>query len=375
MTSMLPDQPLSPPTKSPQSYSFGDQVLQSKMVPYMRSRNIEFVCKRLRPFTRVYPFFGGVDVAQYIIPKLLEITMSSGVFQVGETVIGSSDNPLTPGFSHTITFRVAQQNHKYGDYSNPSDVYTTNPYDSGNAIPQLYSATSSILNVDTYSLANQPQGQFGGRIFIGMKLRGQTSQAEATITDIKLVTDQIGVVIGSFFIPDGNVDANPRFECGAKVFRVTGSSTNSQIFGTYTTSAEEQFFAEGKVNTVQENVIVTRPIRIELPQDETEIGGPGNDPPTPNPPPSSGGSAGNVRKTLYYNAGAKPLKEPGVKELKEYMQKAGFSGNAIKLGMSKAEEQKAVAKFNNSSYAQQRNIKLSTDNKREPRNQGGGKKK
>lgn len=358
--------PVTAPTKSPKSYSFGDQVLESRMVPYMRSRNIEFTCKRLRPFTRVYPFFGGVDVSQYITPKLIEITMSSGVFQVGETVIGSLDNPITPNFSNTITFRVAQQNHKYGNYLSPSDVYTTNPYDSGNIIPELYSSTSTILNVDTYSLANQPQGQFGGRVFVGMKLRGQTSQAEAIITDIKLVTDQIGVVIGSFFIPDGNVDVNPRFECGAKVFRVTSSSTNSQIFGTYTTSAEEQFFAEGQVNTVQENVIVTRPVRIELPMDETEVGGPGNDPPPPVTPPtsSSGGSSGSSTKTVYYNAGAKPLQQPGADELKKLMQKAGFTGGAIKPGMTKAEQEKAVAKFNNSSYAKQQNIKLSTDNKR-----------
>jgi hypothetical protein len=365
MTSIL-SKPPSVPT--PKTVSFGDQVLNSKMVPYMRTRNVEFTCKRLRPFTRVYPFFSGVDFSSFVIPKLLEITMTSGVFQVGETVIGSLDQPTTPSLQNKIVFRVSQQNHKYGDYRSPSDVYTTNPYDTATIIPESYSATSTILNVDTYSLANQPQGQFGGRIFVGMKLKGQTSQAEAIISDVKLVTDQIGVVIGSFFIPDGNLDVNPRFECGTKVFRVTSSSTNSQIFGTYSTSAEEKYFAEGYVNTVQENVIVTRPVRIELPQDQNEVGGPGNENPPPTTPPSSGsGSSGKSSTTIYYNAGAKPLKEPGAAELKNLMQKAGFTGGAIKPGMSKAAQEKAVAKFNNSAYAKNNNVKVSTDNKRAKR--------
>jgi len=360
---------IKPPTKPiAKSVSFGDQILESKMIPYMRSRNIEFTCKRLRPFTRVYPFFSGVDFSSFVIPKLLEITMTSGVFQVGETVIGSLDQPTTPSLQNKIIFRVSQQNHKYGDYRSPSDVYTTNPYDTATIIPESYSATSTILNVDTYSLANQPQGQFGGRIFVGMKLRGQTSQAEAVISDIKLVTDQIGVVIGSFFIPDGNLDVNPRFEAGTKVFRVTSSSTNSQIFGTYSTSAEEKYFAEGTVNTVQENIIAIRSPRVEAPEDETDVGGPGNEVPSPQKPPASrsGGSA-STTKTIYYNAGAKPLQKPGADELKNLMQKAGFTGGAIKPGMTKAQQEKAVAKFNNSAYARNRNIKVSTNNQRAKR--------
>jgi hypothetical protein len=183
-----------------QNTSFGDQVLSSQVVPYVRSRNVEFTAKRMKLFTRVYPFFDGVDVSKYVVPKLLEVQMIDGVFEVGETVVGSFDNP---GLSETqIRFRVAQQNHKYGTYNNPSDVYTVNPYSQNLTIPSVYSSTSTLLNIDTYSLSNQPQGDFYGNVSAGMKLRGLTSGAEATISDLKLVTDHIGVVIGSFFIAD-----------------------------------------------------------------------------------------------------------------------------------------------------------------------------
>ena len=52
-------------------------------------------------------------------------------------------------------------------------------------ISDTYSTTSTTLNVDTYSLANQPQGQFYGKISTGMKLRGKTSGAIAKITNVE----------------------------------------------------------------------------------------------------------------------------------------------------------------------------------------------
>ena len=54
----------------------------------MRSRNVEFVSKRVKPLTRLYAFFDGVDISKFCVPKLLEISMTSGTFQVGETIVG-----------------------------------------------------------------------------------------------------------------------------------------------------------------------------------------------------------------------------------------------------------------------------------------------
>jgi len=397
MTSILPP---TKNTKTGKTVSFGDQVLSSKILPYMRSRNIEFTCKKLRPLTRIYSFFGGVDVNRFVVPKLIEITMNSGVFQVGETVIGSFDIPTAN--SPAITFRVANQNHKYGTYNSPSDIFTINPYAPTTNIPESYSSTSSILNVDTYSLSNQPQGEFRGYISAGMKLRGQSSKAQATVTQVRLITDQTGVLIGSFFVPDGNVDINPRFECGTKMFRVTSSSTNSLVTGTFTTSAEEKFVAEGKVNTVQENLIVTRPIRIELPPTETVILPPGvdpppyipGDPPAPRPPRGGGGGGGGggvapapmgavapapmgpapvgvvapvspAKTTVYYNYGEPKLFDGGANRLKDLAKSAGLPKDLIKkidADMSKKQQQNITNKINNSAYANQAGIQVSTGN-------------
>jgi hypothetical protein len=249
--------------------SLGDTVLSSEISSYMRSRNIEFTIKRLKPLTRVYSFFSGIDVNKYIIPKLLEISMISGTFEVGETVVGTIDSYSISNLGlgaiesdPKITFRVATSNHKYGPYNAPTETFSANPYESSQPVPADYSSTSTILNVDTYSLSQQPQGNYFGFIQQGMILRGETSGAQATISDIRLITDTIGVVIGSFFIPNPNVFGNPTFETGTKLFRITSSSSNSLVNSTIT-SAEEKFYSEGKINKVQENILSVRTVRTE----------------------------------------------------------------------------------------------------------------
>ena len=255
-----------------ETVSYGDRVLSTELTPFMRSRNIEFTAKRLKPSTRVYPFFDGSRVSEYIIPKLLEITMVSGTFTIGETVIGTVSTTEDKFASSTlpslaidpkITFRVATPNHKYGPYNAPTDIYNFDPYTRLSTLETQYSNTSSLLNVDTFSLSTHAVGSFYGWVKSGMKLVGQTSGAIATINDVKLITDDKGVVIGSFWIPNPNVPSFPSFKTGIKVFKLTSSEDNRQVEGIANTAAEEKFTSDGRVDTVQENVISIRNVRLE----------------------------------------------------------------------------------------------------------------
>lgn len=238
-----------------QIWAQGNTLLSSQIAQYLRSRNIGFTAKRMKPFTRLYTYFDNRGMERFVVPKLLEILMVSGTFQVGETVIGT--NPST-GVS--IIFRVAKSNHKYGPYDSPTTFYTQNPYSNENVIPANYSSTSTILNIDIYSLSNISQGNFGGFIDSGMRLKGQTSGAEATInSDIKLISDTLGDVIGSLFIPNGNVQGYPAFESGTKLFRLTNSPTNSLIEGVASSFAETNFVSSGNILNYQENVVGFEP--------------------------------------------------------------------------------------------------------------------
>ena len=247
--------------------SLGDRIVSRNIIHFMRSRNIEFTATKLKPFTRVYSFFDNVDVNNFCLSKLVEIEMTSGTFTVGETVQGTmGDNAaqIIDSGVPSISFRVANANHKYGPYNNPSDTFDSNPYDRTNSLPATYSETSTVLNIDTFSLAAEEAPQFAGYLATGMILRGQSSGAQATVTNVRLVSDRLGTLIGSYRVPDATNTANPTFETGRTTFRLTSSSTNTQVQGQTSTSAEEIFYSQGDIDNTQEVTLSLRNARVEI---------------------------------------------------------------------------------------------------------------
>jgi hypothetical protein len=270
----------------------GNTLIKSEVIPYLRSRNIEFTAKRLKPLSRLYSYFDGRAMDKFIVPKLIQIQMTSGTFQIGETVIGTNS-----GSGAEIKFRVAKSNHKYGQYDSPSVTYSINPYYPDSVISEDYSSTSTIINVDTYSLANMVQGGFSGYIESGMILKGQNTGAEAIISsDIKLIADNSGDIIGSLFIPNRNVQQNPSFESGTRVFRLTNSPTNSLVEGAATSFAEEKYYSSGRLNSIEENIV-----RVEPPQTPP--------PPTPSPVQSAPAPAQEVATPAQEVAAPAPAPE------------------------------------------------------------------
>ena len=244
--------------------SVGDRVVSRDIIPFMRSRNIEFVSKRMKPLTRMYAFFDGEDVTRFCVPKLLEISMVSGSFVVGETVTGRVNRTgLDQDTGNTlagITFRVAQSNHREGPYDVPTATFRENPYNN-TPLSGSYSSTSEILNVDTFSLSSEVQGEFFGFVAPGMVLTGGSSGAQATITDVRLLSDLAANLTGSFFIPDPNSTSFPEFETGSKNFTLINDPDNDQDL--CNTIAEETYTSSGTLETIQENILSIRNARVE----------------------------------------------------------------------------------------------------------------
>jgi hypothetical protein len=249
--------------------SLGDRIVSRDILHFMRQRNIQFTGRRLKPFTSVFAFFDSVDISNFITPKLLEISMVSGTFQVGETVTGrmrsTSLGPISDT-SPTITFRVASSNHKYGPYDNSNDFYTANPYQRGVNVASSYSQSSTTLNVDTFSLQSEEFPQFAGFVRSGMILTGANG-AEAIITDVNIITDNVGTVIGCFNVPSSNDDTTPEFVTGRNVFRLSSSSLNSLIKGSTTTAAQEIFYSQGDIDNTEEVTLSLRNARVETIED------------------------------------------------------------------------------------------------------------
>ena len=236
--------------------NLGDKIISREIITTMRSRNIEIISKRLKPSSRVYAFFDNIDMTSYVVPKLIEVSMSSGTFVNGETVVGSLG-------SKTIRFRLATQNHKYGPYNSPTETFLVNPYLPENSLSSSYSSTTTILNVDTASLEMQASSGFYGSIAKSMQLLGQTSGAIAIISEMRLIADETGVFIGSLFIPDPTIPSTPSFRTGTKTFVLTSSSTNSTVVTSDETTAEVNFTSAGTLDNVENSTLRIRNANIE----------------------------------------------------------------------------------------------------------------
>lgn len=257
------------------------ETIKISSVPdtHIRSRNIAFGAGGLKPITRYYPFFdstSGID----IVPKLLEISMTSGIFQNGETVDGFI------GGIKVISFRSCQPNHKTGDINNPTTTFNANPYNTSISLPTTYSASSNVLNIDVVSLSEEAQGRFSGYVTIGTVLVGRTSGAQASVANIRLITDTFGDLGGCFFFRDPLASPPPplRFRTGTKTFKLTSSLTNSSPLpgSLLISSAETSYSTSGIVDTFrQTNIIVRRP-----------------PPPPPPAPPARGGGKDPLAQTF-----------------------------------------------------------------------------
>ena len=212
---------------------------------YLRSRNIEFDARGLKPRTQFYSFFQGIDVKNYIIPKLLEVTMISGKFQIGETV--ESD----PNFiSSKIKFRLCKPNHKTGSYDNPTEVFKLIPY-TQQPPSTNYSESSTFLNVDTRALQLPSEVQYYGQIAPNMTLIGKTSGAVAKISNIRLLSDNNGRLLGSLFIPDPNTVGNPRWINGENTFTLVDTEKLENI-------KLNEFIANSRINVLFEEIDETK---------------------------------------------------------------------------------------------------------------------
>ena len=236
------------------SRTFLDQVLIStEPDTFMRSRNVQFQAGGLRPVARFYPFMDGIAGID-VVPKLLEVSMVSGTFNVGEKVEGFV------GSEKLITFRTAQPDHKDGPYNAPTITYNANPYNTSESFSTQYSASGTTLNVDTRSLSANAQGTYFGYVTTGMSLVGADSGATATVTDVRLVADTFGDLIGTFFIRDPNTSPPPtvRIKTGDRTFRVSTSISDAeQLPGSLIISHGEGIYsASGIVETFREDTVV-----------------------------------------------------------------------------------------------------------------------
>ena len=123
---------------------------------------------------------------------------------------------------------------------------------------------STVLNVDIASIDDEARGSYYGYIPTSgnVTLLGQTSKAQATVTNVRLVADTFGDVFGSFFFRDPLATPPPslRFKVGTSTFKLTSSFANEDpnVGSELISSGEAQYITSGKVNTIKSTNVTVR---------------------------------------------------------------------------------------------------------------------
>ena len=237
--------------------SLGNKVVSVEHIQFMRSRNIEFNCQKLKPRTKFFAFFDGINIpSKLITPKVLGVIKDPSTdgqtnnipFQIGETVYVKKGNGK---------FRFKAR------VSAPNEGFAINPLDGTDiSTTSDYTSNLTFINIDTKTLADQVKGNYYGSPKINDYLVGETSGAVAKVSSKDLVTDKKGNVRGSFFIDAPNVAGNLKFKTGTKLFRLTDSLTNSKVVGVSDSSGEAEFTSSGILQTTQETIISVRNARV-----------------------------------------------------------------------------------------------------------------
>ena len=99
-----------------------------------------------------------------------------------------------------------------------------------------------------------------------MNLVNKDGDAEATISDLSLVSDEKGNLIFSLHIPDPTVELNPVFSTGNNTIRITTSPTNASVLDPGESSAETEYLATGYQTNTQEQTLNIKTAQIEKKQ-------------------------------------------------------------------------------------------------------------
>lgn len=224
-----------------------DRVVSTSVIPYIRSRNILVQAHKLKPGTRFFPYFDGVDISAYCTPaQKLIYTPSVGTFNFKVNVGGAS----------TDTARRIN-----GDSQvclNIGDVITNTNKTASAVVVNVYRDSNnsyclSVVNVIGSFTLND---EISGSILIGSPGAVATGIFVSINAPSTLVTTTTGDIEFLFNIP--NTDA-VRFRTGTREFKLVDAATYN---GDFTSRGITNYEATGTLTTKQSTINAVRNARL-----------------------------------------------------------------------------------------------------------------
>ncbi len=238
----------------------GKKVVDTTVVPFINSQQVQFLAKGLRPLTNVYSFFGSTEVGASTRPAtILTLGSVDGTFQIGETLTDAANNQCTVLMTTNVISNVATV--LVSNISGNATSTSASPYGAANGI-----------TIGTREHFPDAIGDTTHVFATGNTITGAESAATASITlAVKyslgtangiMKTDKNGQIAGEVFIDDGV------FRTGDNLLRLTDSSLDN-VAATVTV-AETKWAAKGALDSHSAEYVSTREIinRREIPDEE-----------------------------------------------------------------------------------------------------------
>jgi len=234
----------------------GDRVLSTAAIPYIRSRNILVQIQKVKPNTRFYPFFDGIDISAYVTPASKIIYTPTGANIAAKLVTHNKfDTETNVGSNATATARRIG-----GD----SQVCLNR----GDIITGGTSAATAVVVGKDYNI---DEGTFA--LYV-VNIQGTFSTSETITASNPLgyavaATGTVGTIttkaLGGTLISNFNGDVqllfnipnteSLRFRCGSRELKLVDVTTAN---GAFTSRARANYHAEGILETKQRTVHAVR---------------------------------------------------------------------------------------------------------------------
>jgi hypothetical protein len=233
-----------------------DRILSTAAIPYIRSRNILIQIQKLKPNTRFYPFFDGIDISAYCTPATKIAYTPTGATAAAKLVTHNKfDTETNVGSNATATARRVD-----GDSQvclNRGDVITGGT----SAATAVVVGKEYDIDAGTYALyVVNIQGTFTDSETItasnplGFATAASGTVGTRTIKSIggTLISNFNGDLHLLFNIPNND---SLRFRCGSRELKLVDVTTAS---GAFTSRARANYRAEGILETKQRTVHAVR---------------------------------------------------------------------------------------------------------------------
>lgn len=187
----------------------GNKIVSADVVPFIRSRDVLFNAKNVKPTTRFYSYFDNVNVSAYVVPaRYIKLNNANKFPEATETE------------DSVVSF-------------------------TGGATARVIASRNGALHVQLLT----------GTITVGNTITNGTlsSTVSSVVLPANLTSDERGTVAGVFTIPSTET---VRFRTGQRNFIVSDNPSGEKAVSN--TFAETQYFAQGTLNNQQRTILSVR---------------------------------------------------------------------------------------------------------------------